>query len=124
MLLKAEKVNMTEDEITRLRRYIAVFLKTLPHAWCVHLVHVAVVAIFNLVPWEEVAYVLIANIVFALFHLPVYYRFLKEDVGGTLVGCNVYLAKESKYSDCVMCLVVSALIFYFHFFLLFIFQLT
>jgi hypothetical protein len=115
---------MTEDELSRLRRHIAVFLKTLPYAWCLHLVHVAFVLAQKSVPRDKVAYVLIANLVFALFHLPVYYRFLKQDVGGTLVGFNVNLAKESEYSDCVMCLVVSALIFYFHFFLLFIFQFT
>jgi hypothetical protein len=113
---------MTDDELSRLRRRIAVFLKTLPYAWCLHLVHVAFVLAQKSVPRDKVAYVLIANVVFGLFHLPVYYRFLKQDVGGTLVGFNVNLAKESEYSDCVMCLVVSALIFYFHFFLLFIFQ--
>ncbi len=115
---------MTEDQILRLRRRIAIFLKTLPYAWCLHLGHVAFVLTQNLVPRDKVAYVLIANVVFSFFHLPVYYRFLKEDVGGTLVGCYINLAKESEYSDCAMCLVVSALIIYFHFILLFIFQLT
>jgi hypothetical protein len=115
---------MTDDELSRLRRYIAIFLKTLPYALCLHLGHVAFVLINDSVPRDQVAYVLIANVVFAFFQLPVSYRFLKEDVGGTLVGCYVRLAKESKYVDCVMCLAVSGLIFYFHFLLLFIFQFT
>jgi hypothetical protein len=115
---------MTDNELLRLRRYVAVFLKTLPYAWCLHLVHVAFALALSLVPKEKIVYVVLANVVFGLFHLPVYHRFLKQDEAGTLVGCNVYLAKESAYDDCVMCLVISALIFYFHFFLLFIFQFT
>jgi hypothetical protein len=115
---------MTESEISRLRNYIAVFFKTLPYAWCFHLAHVAFVLMQNSVSRDKIAYVLIANVVFSLFHLPVCYRFLKEDVGGTLVGCNVYLAKESKHSDCVMGVVLTALIIYFHFILLFIFQFS
>jgi hypothetical protein len=113
---------MTEDEVSRLRRRIAIFLKTLPYAWCLHLVHVAFVLARNSVRVDLVAYVLIANVVLALFHLPIYYRFLKQDVGGTLVGCYVSLAKDGDYSDCLMCLIVSALAFYFHFLMLFVFQ--
>lgn len=115
---------MTHEQTARLRRYITIFLKSLPFAWAIHLGHVAFVLVNNLVPKDQVAYVLIANAVISLFHLPIYYRFLKADVGGTLVGCYVKLATESEYSDCVGCLVVSTLVVYFHFILLLVFQVT
>ena len=114
---------MTDFELATLRRRIKVFLKTLPYAWCIHLAHAVYVLTQDLVRRDLIAYVLIANVFLSLLWLPVFYRFLKSESGGTLVGCYISLNKETNYMDCMGCVVVCALSIYFHFVLLLIFQL-
>lgn len=109
---------MTLDEQKNLRRRVAIFLKTLPYAWAAHLVHLMVVLVQGVVRRDLIVYVVVANALLWVLHVPVYKRFLSSDDGGFLAVCSLILSKQSNYRDCTFCLLFSVSATYFHFLLL------
>jgi hypothetical protein len=109
---------MTLDEQKILRRRISIFIKTLPYAWAIHLVYLLVVLIQDAVRRDLIIYVVTANVLLWILHIPIYKRFLSNSDGGFLAVCSLMLTERSNYRDCTFCLLFSVAAMYFHFFFL------
>jgi hypothetical protein len=109
---------MTLDEQKILRSRISIFIKTLPYAWAIHLVYLLVVWMQDAVRRDLIIYVLVANVLICILHIPIYKRFVSNGDGGFLAVCSITLTEHSNYRDCTFCLLFSVSATYFHFFLL------
>jgi hypothetical protein len=109
---------VTDLEYVRFKRWLQLYLRSLPLAWLLYLCYLAYAVTANLFDKNFVYFVVGANIFVSAFHLPAYIGFLRGKEDQAVAGCLVTLGKKTKFEDCLACLVLSVITSYGLFLLL------